>query len=129
MRYFCPSCWREIEGDARLCSACGADPARFHELPYEDKLLLALRHPVMDYRLMAIMVLGARRSERAVPVLHALLETEDNVYLLRQVVLALDRIGGPQAMAVLVAATGHRARVVRELAQELLAGRRPAPMR
>lgn len=126
MRYFCPSCWTEIDAAPRRCPACGADLTRFHELPYEDKLLLALRHPVMDYRLMAITTLGRRRSERAVPFLRALLESEDNVYLLREVVLALDCIGGPEAQAALLSAAGHPARLVRNLAQELLTSQRPA---
>ncbi len=129
MRYFCPSCWREIDAAPQRCPACGADLTRFHALPYEDKLLRALRHPVLDHRLMAIVILGQRRSERAVPSLRAVLDSEDNVYVLREALRALARIGGPRAQAALQAATSHRARLVRELAQELLTGRRPAPTR
>ncbi len=75
---------------------------------------------------MAITVLGRRRSERAVPFLRALLNCEDNVSVVREALRALARIGGPEAKAALQAATSHRARLVREPAQELLAGQRPA---
>ncbi len=74
---------------------------------------------------MAITVLGRRRSERAVPFLRALLNSEDNVYVVREALRALARIGGPKAKAALQAATSHRARLVRDLAQELLTGQRP----
>jgi HEAT repeat protein len=127
MRYFCPSCWTEIDAAPRRCPACGADLNRFHELSYEDKLLLALRHPVLEHRLMAIVILGRRRSERAVPFLRALLDSEDNVYVVREALRALARIGGPGAQAVLQAATSHQARLVRDLAKELLASHRPPP--
>ncbi|MER3421778.1 MAG: zinc ribbon domain-containing protein [Chloroflexota bacterium] len=120
MRVFCTRCWTDADSGMQHCPACGADLAWFDKLSYEDKLIRALRHPVMDHQLMAITVLGQQRSERAVPYLCALLASEDNVYVLREVLLALARIGGPLSEAALAAATGHRARLVRQLAQELL---------
>jgi HEAT repeat protein len=121
--YFCPACWHEVDHEAARCSACGADLRGYADLSYEDKLLVALNHPVREYRMMAVQTLGRLRSQRAVPSFARLLETEVDYYLLRQVLDALARIGGPDAEALIRGATRHRSTLVRSVAEAVLMNR------
>jgi HEAT repeat protein len=112
-----------VEEAVEACPACGHRPKSGDEESYEDKLLAALEHPVADVRMVAVEVLGQRRSQRAVPALCKLLADEEtDFYLLRQVVKALASIGTPAALRSLGwAARRHPSRLVRDEAGTALA--------
>jgi HEAT repeat protein len=120
---FCPNCWRMVKEAVEACPACGHRPKLSDEESYEDKLLAALEHPVADVRMVAVEVLGQRRSRRAVPALFKLLVDEEaDFYLLRQVVKALATIGTPDALRSLGwAARRHPSRLVRNEARTAIA--------
>lgn len=120
MTYFCPVCWKEIPAAATVCPSCGADLLRFSSLPFEDKLLAALNHPVPENRRIAIQVLGETRSARAVVALGAMLESEEDIYLLMDSLKALAAIKTPEALTLIEAAKRHRFGPVRHLATDLL---------
>ncbi len=125
--HFCPFCWREVEERADRCPACGADLAAFSSLTYEDKLLLALEHPVREHRLTPIRVLGRTRSTRAVPRLQEMLKTEHDFYLLREVLEALAHIDSLEAREALSAARLHSSTLVRHYAEALAQAPTPVP--
>jgi HEAT repeat protein len=120
--YWCPRCWRELPADAATCPACGYDVEQYSALPYEQKLLLALRHPVMENRMLAVQALGRRREQQAVPALQQLLEGEVDFYLLREVLEALAAIATDESRVVIEQAREHPSPLVRREAQRLLAG-------
>jgi len=73
--------------------------------------------------MLAVQVLGERKSTRAVPALVTLLNDEHgDFYLQREALLALARIASPKALQALRAARGHPLRLVRDLARRLFAG-------
>ncbi len=55
---FCPHCWREADKGRMSCPACGWDLSSEDPASYEEKLIRALGHPIRDYRMMAIRILG-----------------------------------------------------------------------
>lgn len=124
IHHFCLRCWAEIaEGDSS-CPTCGYALQQYLELSYEEKLLLALQHPIRENRMMAIELLGRLGSRRALPEFEKMLQTESDFYLLREILYALAQIEDPQSQASLLNSTQHRSKLVRELASKLLAKRR-----
>ena len=121
--YFCPACWREIDRDAVRCPGCGYNTTAYSELPYEEKLILALNHPIHDNRLLAVQLLGNLRSNASLPHFKAMLELEDDFYLLREVLTALAKIGSPDSREILSEATKHDSHLVREFAARLMSRR------
>lgn len=120
LTYYCPQCWGVLQGDESHCPHCGYELGQFTQLPYEDKLLAALHHPVQERQIIAAQVLGELGSVRALPEFEKLLEREEDYYLLRAVLLAVARIDHPQRRALLRKAREHSSLLVRSLAQELL---------
>jgi hypothetical protein len=66
---FCPMCFAELPATAETCRRCGSSLRTWHEKPYAERLTLALRHPVADIRMRAILVLGLRREKGAAAAL------------------------------------------------------------
>ncbi|MDH7487934.1 MAG: HEAT repeat domain-containing protein [Anaerolineae bacterium] len=124
MIYFCPNCWQDVEEKATHCSHCGYELAEYDRLSYEDKLLLALGHPVRENRMIAIVALGRLRSRKAVPSLRRVALATEDFHEAQAVVEALTLIGGADSETVLRAMTRHPSRLVRELAKRTLAGLR-----
>jgi len=123
--HYCPACWREIAGTEAHCPDCGFDLAQDQALNFEEKLLRSLEHPVPEKRYLAIQILGQLGSQAALPGLEKILDTEVNdIYVLREVLVALSKIQGPRSRALLQKAAEHPFQTVRQLAQSLLA--RPA---
>ena len=121
--FFCPNCWREITSEARTCDRCGYDLDRYAALSYEEKLLLALHHPIRENRMMAVETLGRLRSEAALPEWERLLADDDeDFYLLSAVLRALAHLGTPEAVALLRAATHHPSALIRSAARDLISG-------
>jgi len=123
--YFCPSCWRKVDEGAWRCPGCGSNLPEFSTLPYEEKLLLALNHPVREHRLMAVRLLGRIRSRRAAPLMQEMLNAEHDFYLLREVLEALAGIGTTDALKALDAARRHCSVLVRRHAEALAQARAP----
>ncbi len=122
--YYCPNCWLEIAEGTAVCPNCRYDLSEYERLPYEDKLLLALRHPVCENRMIAAEVLGRLRSPRAMPIFRQMLAETEDFQAAQTIVEALVRIGGAESEAVLRALDTHPSRLVRELARRKLKGMR-----
>lgn len=118
--YFCPNCWREIYRDTVRCPDCGYNTTEYSQLPYEERMILALNHPIRENRLAATQILGNLRSRAALPRFQAMLESESDFYLLRAVLIAVAKIGSRE---VLSEAMKHESSHVRELAARLTSSR------
>jgi len=120
--FFCPYCWKEVPAEAIVCPHCGAKLEAFAQVPYEEKLLHALAHPVRESRLLAIRLLGQIQSRAALPHFKQLLWSETDVYILQEVLLALERLATDESRTLLAdAAARHPLPLVRHWAQQLLA--------
>lgn len=120
LTFFCPNCWNRIAEGTNRCPSCGFDLKRTAALTYPEQLVLSLRHSVPEYRLTAAQILGQLGSTAALPEFQRIIETENDYYLLREVLNALNRIDDPQARQLLKAAAQHRSALVAQFARELL---------
>ena len=62
---FCPHCFAMIDPDAPSCPVCGTDLEEWHAQGYAERLITALRHPLADIRMRAIIALGWSRESLA----------------------------------------------------------------
>jgi HEAT repeat protein len=127
LRFFCPGCWMQIGEKADRCLHCGYALKDFQGLSYEQKLFLALHHPVRENRMMAIRILGDLASQAAVPALGDLLECEKDYYVIREIIGSLFKIGGPEAIQRIERLQGHHSEMVRKLVKMVLRGVQPKP--
>lgn len=118
--FFCPYCWREVNKDIDICPMCDENIQAYHFLDYEEKLLLALNHPVRETRLIAVKVLGKIRSSRGVPFLYRILKNEMDYYLIKEVLYALREINTPESLEILHEAAEHPVELVKKLAKKLI---------
>jgi hypothetical protein len=116
--FFCPQCWKEIPESALECPHCCYDLSGYERLSYEEKLILALRHPLPENQLMAVRLLGDLRSVRAVDCFQKMLAIETEFYLVREVVRSLRRIGTAEAAAAVMGLRGHPSHLVRKMVRE-----------
>jgi hypothetical protein len=117
LTYFCPSCWAESADDATECPRCGFHMADFDALPYESKLIGALKHPIRENRMLAIQLLGDLESRAAVPAFGAILREEDDPYVLGEMARSLARIDSQEARVILSRMRSHRSAIVRDLVE------------
>lgn len=96
--YFCPSCWNEV-GTATTCPDCGADLRAFSGQSYEEKLILALRHPEPTVPIRAAAILGELRSRTAVEPLIDIATSSKDPYIQEAAVDALRDIGDRRALS------------------------------
>ena len=122
-RFFCPGCWMEIGEKTNRCPHCGYALKDFQELSYEQKLLMALHHPIRENRMMAIRILGDLASQAAVPALGDLLECEKDFYVIREIIRSLLKIGGTESIQRIEWLQGHPSEMVRKLVNMALCGR------
>jgi hypothetical protein len=94
MIHFCPNCGGEIRENASVCPHCQYELANYNHLPYEDKLILALRHPVRENRILAIQLLGDIRSKSAISAFGYILHEENDFYVIREIIHSLRKIAG-----------------------------------
>ncbi len=121
LTFYCPACWRTITGEETQCPSCGYELSKYEALSFEEKLLHALEHPIPEQRRLAIQILGKLGSQAAIPGLEIILQTEVNdIFVLREAVIALDKIPGQRSREALKRATRHPYPIVRELAISLL---------
>jgi len=121
VHFYCPRCWEEIGQTAR-CPHCGFELQDFQKLSYEEKLLMALGHPVREYRMTAIRVMGDLGMPETVPALGNLLEQEKDYYVIREIISSLLKVGGPGAIRRISQLQGHPSEMVRKLARRVLSG-------
>jgi HEAT repeat protein len=100
LTYFCPTCWSEV-GAATICPNCGADLSGFSGKSYEEKLILALRHPEPTVPIRAATILGELGSQVAVDSLVNLAFTSPDPYIQEAAVESLGRIGDSRALTCL----------------------------
>jgi len=117
---YCPNCWFETGPDDRVCPSCGFLMAAFDSLGYGGKLLLALKHPIPENRILAIQLLGEIKSGSAVPAFATIIEEEEDPYILRAIAYALARIGGDPARALVARLVSHPSVIVRHSAVDAL---------
>ena len=113
--FFCPFCGKAGSDDERVCSRCGRSIEHWQEFPFEERLLLTLKHPILEYRMMAIQLLGQRGYARAVPELDAMITTERDIYLLKEIASALNHIDTHEARQALNRLRDHPSPVVHRL--------------
>lgn len=117
--FFCPQCWEEIPESALDCPHCRYDLSSYERLSYEEKLILSLRHPVRENRMMAIRLLGELKSEGALAALESVLESEEEFYVLRQTIYALAKMGNAESMQMIRSLRKHPSRLVRTVAAKV----------
>ena len=98
--YFCPSCWSEV-GAATICPNCGANLQDFSSRTYEQKLIIALRHPEPTVPIRAATILGELRSQAAVEPLIDVATSGEDPYIQEAAVVALGEIGDIRAWSCL----------------------------
>lgn len=114
---FCPKCWREVQEPEVNCGGCDFPLSEYTGLSYEEKLLLALKHPLQEHRMIAIRLLGDLRSDRAVPVFESMLGADEDFYTVRAVLRSLRKIGSPASVEIISRLRHHPSRLVRRVAE------------
>ncbi len=79
--YFCPSCFHKVSKEIKVCPFCGIDISRWEEnATYEEQLVHALRHPISEVRIGAIISLGNKKcQEAAIPLAECALEYPNDI--------------------------------------------------
>jgi HEAT repeat protein len=114
-----------MDQKSRQCLRCGYDLSTYEKLSYEEKLILALKHPIRENRMMAVQVLGKLHSRTAIPLFTSLLQTEEDFYMIREIVHALVRIGNVQSTDIIQKLKDHPLALVRHFMEDINTGRVP----
>lgn len=117
---FCPACFAFLVQEAEICPACGARMADLSERDYREKLVHALRHPLADVRMRAIIALGLRgEPETADALVECALRYPTDVVAGQEIVRSLARMknAGMRQTALATLKARHPARVVRKAAK------------
>ena len=117
--YFCPACWKEIDERTTVCPHCKYDISEYDNLSYERKLICALRHPIRENRMMAIQSLGEMHSHMAFPYFTAILETEEDFFVIREILYSLEKIGNTESKNIIRCLRTHKSKMVRKIAKQL----------
>ena len=117
--HYCPECWSTLQGTEITCPNCGFLLQKYNQLAFEEKLLVALHHPVPERRIMAAQILGNLHSQQAISEFENIIAVENDYFFLRAVLLAVAKIKHPRQMDILSSATRHPSSLVAHLALEL----------
>jgi hypothetical protein len=117
LMYYCPNCWAEIGPDVAACPRCGYRMADYDTLPFESKLILTLKHPIRENRMLAIQLLGERRCRGAIPAFEAILREETDPYVLGEIARASAWIGDDEGRTIVSRLRSHPSAVVRGMAE------------
>jgi len=82
--------------------------------------MLALRHPVREHRMMAIQLLGDMKSQAAVPAFRSIIRAGDDFYAIRQIIVALSKIGNDECLDIIRSLKDHESRLVSRFARQML---------
>jgi hypothetical protein len=113
MTFFCPFCGKQSPDDEQVCPRCGKSLNHWREHPFEERLLLTLRNPLQEHRMMAIRILGQKRYKRAVPVFEEMITANQDVYTLQEIVFALSQIDTRDSHLLMAKLRDHPSPVVR----------------
>lgn len=111
--FFCPFCGRQSPDDEQTCPRCGKSLYRWREYPFEERLLLTLHHPLPEHQMIAIQLLGLGKYGRAVPVFAEMIAAGQDVYVLREIAVALSQMDTADSRRVLERLRDHPSPVVR----------------
>lgn len=106
--YYCSVCWHESQIDARICPICGTNRSFCSEKTYAEKLMNSLSHPVRDYRLFAVQVLGKIRYAPAEPVLASIISEEGDLEMIKAAAESIRRIQSYQNQDTIEKAAQNR---------------------
>ena len=121
---YCPVCAAPIGHDARNCPRCKADIDEWDSKNFVEKLIEALRHPLSEVRMRAIIVLGNRQERTAEqPLVDCAFAHPQDVVQGLEIVnsLRLIRKADLPSTALERLAKDHPARAVRKAAERALA--------
>lgn len=118
--YFCPACWSVISSTDKICQNCGYNLNEYHNMDYEYKLLMALEHPVKEWRKNVVHVIGIKRLEEAIPYLDIMIDKETDPFVLIEMVDALRKIGTVSVIPLLERLSLHKYAIVRNKARQVL---------
>lgn len=122
--YFCPNCWNESRENFRKCPLCGYSIDEFEQLSYEDKLIVALNHPVMIFRVNAIRQLGNMLSERALRYFEEIISKEKDSFILLEIIGALANIGSQNSLKLLGRLAEDGPEIVKQAARKAIRSRK-----
>jgi len=108
-----------MDQKSRQCPRCGYDLSTYEKLSYEEKLIIALKHPVRENRMIAVEVLGKLHSRAAIPFFDTLLQTEEDFYMIREIVHALVRIGNVKSRNIIQKLKDHPSGLLRRFVKEM----------
>ncbi len=89
LKYFCPSCWNVFDEDFDVCPVCGYNIKDFTNLSYEQKLIIALSHPLANIRTTALKLLRAKNVQISIPFIKELILVEQNPFVLKEAFITL----------------------------------------
>jgi len=118
--YYCPNCWKEINDKILTCPHCGHVLSQQQSFTYVEKLIHALRHPIPEKRMMAAQLLGDLRCKEALSVFAEILKKESDYYFIKEIILAIDKIGSEDGIAILLSLREHSSSLVKKLVDEIL---------
>jgi HEAT repeat protein len=122
--FYCPNCWSQLQEWEKICSQCGRDIEPLDRQGYFEKLIRALHHPEPTTRIRAAYILGELGDRRAIPpFLRAMKQARNlsDLFFIREMALALGKIGGEEALRPLVHLMDHPSVLIRESALRSLA--------
>ncbi len=119
MLRFCPTCWVETPPDEFECPRCGFQMSAFDALGYEGKLLLTLKHPIHENRMLAVQLLGELNSRWAASAFATIIDKEEDPYVLAAIVHSLAGIGGGESRAVLGQLRSHPSVIVQNAIEDV----------
>jgi hypothetical protein len=121
LTFYCPNCWERISDKTATCPKCGYELSKFNHQSYEEKLILALHHPIPGRRNIAAQILGNNNSLKAVEEFEKILQSgEKDYFFLKVVLLAVAKINSPKRMELLKLAARYPNAMVCELANTLI---------
>lgn len=118
--YFCPACWSQISSKDTVCPNCEYNLAEYHKMDYEYKLLMALEHPIKEWRKNTVHVIGLKRLEEAVPYLDIMIDKENDPFILMEIVDTLKKIGTISTIPLLEKLSLHKYVLVKNKARQAL---------
>ncbi len=124
MYFYCYHCWSDFEDASDYCPKCGKELSLFSALNFHEKLIHALDHPERLTLQRVIWIIGNLRLENAVPKLSLLARDCRNFVIASEIINALIKIGGAEAIRVVEGLSAHTSGIIRKYAAEKLnAGR------
>ncbi len=116
MIFYCPNCWTHVKENEKVCHECETDIEPLDHRSYFEKLLNALNHSERTARIRAASILGTLGDRRAIKPLTKVLNksrgTED-VFFIEAIAISLGKVGGEEALPILVRLMDHPSFLVR----------------